>query len=139
MGDSSEDEQAEDFPASNQQAAGSGRPTRSEREDQLRKMMDDEGKTNSSMGLDPRMLMECIDDEPMDTNETDPKDRNREQPALDVQKNLEKVISATPATTGDGRRRGRRKVMKKKMLKDEEGYLVRTFLPRNKVAMYRIS
>lgn len=31
--------------------------------------------------------------------------------------------SAVPIPAGLGRRRGRRKVMKKKMLKDEEGYL----------------
>ncbi|KAL8862117.1 MAG: hypothetical protein Q9178_001572 [Gyalolechia marmorata] len=109
MDDASDGEQLEDSLISEKKSAKSKRGTRSEREDQLKKLLDDD------------------DDEAIDTPETDDGPQTREQePTTEVsekQGEQEPATSAAVVVSG-GRRRGRRKVMKKKTMKDEEGYLV---------------
>ncbi|KAL8873886.1 MAG: hypothetical protein Q9174_000715 [Haloplaca sp. 1 TL-2023] len=95
MTNSSEDEEAEDFPPSNQQAVEPGRPTRSEHDD------------------------------PLDRPDKSSSDKSQEQLALDEipQKQAEPTVERPSQATG-GRRRVKKKVTKKKTVKDEEGYLV---------------
>ncbi|KAL9002539.1 MAG: hypothetical protein Q9188_004537 [Gyalolechia gomerana] len=102
VNDGSESEGMDDFPASNEGADKLGRTTRSEREENLRNLMNDDDDNQTT--------------EPIKTeaDERAPVEIAKEQPQ-------EELAASTMA--GGGRRRGRRKVMKKKMLKDEEGYL----------------
>ncbi|KAL9581487.1 MAG: hypothetical protein Q9212_003871 [Teloschistes hypoglaucus] len=111
MGYSSEEEQPDAFPPSKEQATKTSRPLRSEREAQLRKMMDDE------------------DDAPEESKESEPNHENQESSGTvlgDKQEEAkqEEAEQEKPPTVSGGRRRGRRKIMKKVMLRDEEGYLV---------------
>ncbi|MCJ1225014.1 hypothetical protein MMC12_001661 [Toensbergia leucococca] len=104
MKDASEDEQEEDFMDRAEANPIKGRKAKSERTEQLRKMMDDEDEEENTP-----------DHQPIPSQELEPIDA----PDLQTQSALE-----VPALSNGGRRRGRRKVMRKKMLKDEEGYLV---------------
>ncbi|KAL8913800.1 MAG: hypothetical protein Q9171_001403 [Xanthocarpia ochracea] len=103
MEDASDGEQLEDSLISEEKSAKSKRGTRSERENQLKKLLDDD-----------------------DTPETDDGHQTREQePTTEVsEKRGEQEPATSAAVASGGRRRGRRKVMKKKTMKDEEGYLV---------------
>ena len=100
MRDASESEQEEDFmpttTAPNPKPTG---PSKSEREATLRKMMDEES-----------------DEEMSDAASKDP----TPEPALPILK----IPTPEPTVViSGGRRRGRRKVMRKKTVKDEEGYI----------------
>ncbi|KAL8915618.1 MAG: hypothetical protein Q9172_006835 [Xanthocarpia lactea] len=108
MDDASDGEQLEDTLISEEKSANSKRGTRSEREDQLKKLLDDDD-----------------DDEAIDTPGTDDGHQTREQePTTEVsEKRGEQEPATSAAVASGGRRRGRRKVMKKKTMKDEEGYL----------------
>ncbi|KAL8853521.1 MAG: hypothetical protein Q9221_001680 [Calogaya cf. arnoldii] len=109
MDDDSEGEQLEDSIISAEKAAKSKRATRSEREDQLKKLLDDD------------------DDEAMNTPSMDDDHQNQEPPTVEApgERGEEQPVASAAATAASGgRRRGRRKVMKKKTIKDEEGYLV---------------
>ncbi|KAL8668713.1 MAG: hypothetical protein Q9168_006671 [Polycauliona sp. 1 TL-2023] len=111
MDDASDGEQLNDTLISEQKAAKSTRRTRSEREDQLKKMMEDDGDDDG--------------DEAMPSPDAQPS----QEPATSKASEKQEPTISTPAatattTTSGGRRRGRRKVMKKKTIKDEEGYLV---------------
>ncbi|KAL8705160.1 MAG: hypothetical protein Q9201_001697 [Fulgogasparrea decipioides] len=124
MGESSEDEQEEDdIVASTEQEAKPARPTRSEKEKELREMMDRDGNTNSLLSSGYKSLRGNPDDESMETNETDARQQVQQQPVSGSKAKEEEEKPETPAAVSGGQRRGRRKVMKKKMLKDEEGYL----------------
>jgi DNA polymerase delta subunit 3 len=86
---------------------------RKEREEKLRKMMEDDGDGDESMQDGPDSPKEEVDDsEALDIG---PKP---DSPLEEEEENLEQ------STTHDGRRRGRRRVMKKRTFTDEEGYLV---------------
>ncbi|KAL8639683.1 MAG: hypothetical protein Q9228_003306 [Teloschistes exilis] len=106
MGYSSEEEQPDAFPPSKEQATKTSRPLRSEREAQLRKMMDDE------------------DDGPEESKETEPSHENRKSSGTVLGDKQDEAEQEKPATVSGGRRRGRRKIMKKMTLRDDEGYLV---------------
>ncbi|KAF4462422.1 DNA polymerase delta subunit 3 [Fusarium albosuccineum] len=86
---------------------------RQEREDALRKMMeeedDDDEKDDSEKEDEP--ADEEMEEAPEPEPEPEPKKEDKE-PA--------EVISST----GDGRRRGKRRVMKKKRILDDQGYMV---------------
>ncbi|CAL8578247.1 CDC27 protein [Xanthoria parietina] len=105
MNEASDGEQLEDSLISAEKAAQSKRGTRSEREDQLKKLLDDD------------------DDNEAETDHTSP---NQETPPISPpHKTSEQPENPPPAAAPrGGRRRGRRQVMKKKTIKDEEGYLV---------------
>ncbi|MCJ1423122.1 hypothetical protein MMC29_001003 [Sticta canariensis] len=107
MKDASEDEQAEDFI---NEARFSSKPARSksEREEQLRMMMDEEDEVMKDVAGESGH----------------PSAGSQESAPID---NIapQQVPSPEPHTmVSEGRRRGRRKIMKKKTLKDDEGYLV---------------
>ncbi|KAI4165386.1 MAG: hypothetical protein LQ342_000794 [Letrouitia transgressa] len=120
MKDASEDEQSEDFTESTtkaQQTSQSRRKAKLQREEQLRKMMDDD---------------EDDDDVPPNSQH-----QAEEPDTADTPAPLEETPADIAPAAGSTRRRGRRKVMKKKMLKDEEGYLGEpTFPPSFTAALY---
>lgn len=104
MKDASENEQEDDFMASMNVNPRTSK-SKSERAEQLRKMMEDEDEEMEDAGSGA----------PLSSQEKGPLDRSSSQ--------IE--TSADPPNVAfGGRRRGRRKVMKKKTVKDEEGYLV---------------
>ncbi|KAK6008028.1 hypothetical protein QM012_004842 [Aureobasidium pullulans] len=88
----------------------SGGKSRKEREDELRRMMDmeDEPMADAPAKAAVAEVPEAADDE---SDSGAQATQTKEEPEETV-------------TVSDGRRRGRRKVMKKKTVQDEEGYLV---------------
>ncbi|KAL8769982.1 MAG: hypothetical protein Q9209_004229 [Squamulea sp. 1 TL-2023] len=123
MDDASNGEQLEDSMISEEKAAKSKRPTRSEREDQLKKLLDDDddGMTASTTIYIPKnKTLTATDDEPTNTTEPEANNQVQSQPTVEAP---EKQAPMPSTTTSGGRRRGRRKIMKKKTIKDDEGYL----------------
>ena len=111
MADAEEDEQEEDFQIkmSTKEEREAKARVKQEREEQLRKMMDEE---DEDMADAPSAEASVPDDDLQQSNAIDrPASRNNA---------AEKEPTVT--VTG-GRRRGRRRVMKKKTMKDEDGYL----------------
>ncbi|KAI4227508.1 MAG: hypothetical protein L6R36_002348 [Xanthoria steineri] len=109
MDEASDGEQLEDSIISAEKAAKSNRGTRSEREDQLKKLLDDDD-----------------DDDEAETDHATTTQNQDPPPIEPPRKSSEQPENPAPATAPHGgpRRRGRRQVMKKKTIKDEEGYLV---------------
>ncbi|KUL83600.1 hypothetical protein ZTR_11288 [Talaromyces verruculosus] len=105
--DDAEDAEAVDlFSDSKESKAISNRESRKEREAKLKQMMDDD------------------DDEDMpDATETPIESAAEESQQTEPQKEPEPEPEETVTVQG-GRRRGKRKIMKKKTVKDDEGYLV---------------
>jgi DNA polymerase delta subunit 3 len=105
-----------------------GGKSKKEREDELRRMMDMEGKNHSiSVHVFTQRLTHCRPDEPMVDA---PTKTATEEAAEDAEDEPDSKAEAQTRpepeetiTVSDGRRRGRRRVMKKKTVKDEEGYL----------------
>ncbi|KAI4738760.1 hypothetical protein E4T50_10776 [Aureobasidium sp. EXF-12298] len=86
-----------------------GGKSKKEREDELRRMMDmeDEPMADAPIQTPTAEASEAAEDEP----DSKPETQTKQEP--------EETVTVT-----DGRRRGRRRVMKKKTVQDEEGYLV---------------
>ncbi|KAI5248586.1 hypothetical protein E4T43_01376 [Aureobasidium subglaciale] len=105
-----------------------GGKSKKEREDELRRMMDMEGniETPSPMLAVVGKLTLNDPDEPMaeaTTKEIAAEGSGTAEDESDVQLQAAEEPVET-VTVSDGRRRGRRRVMKKKTVQDEEGYLV---------------
>ncbi|PGH02456.1 DNA polymerase delta subunit 3 [Blastomyces parvus] len=100
---SSEEEREDLFLDTGTKSSDSKREAKKEREEKLRKMMEDEEMTDAP--------------EPLTTEEPEPAETS--QPEEVPKPEPEEEMSAPK-----GRRRGRRQVMKKKTMKDAEGYLV---------------
>lgn len=97
------DEEEDDYvppPQASKELVDSDRKSRIERQAALRKMMEDE------------------DEEEPPTNA-----EVKEQEELNSEVNPHSPVTEQAVEISDGRRRGRRRVMKKKTIKDEEGYL----------------
>ncbi|KAJ5479711.1 hypothetical protein N7530_005220 [Penicillium desertorum] len=108
LDDASEEEAEELFPDSTDKVAAATRENRKEREDKLKKMMDDDDDDDEA------------DDEEMPDADEEPREPTPvEQPPPSKPAELKEEV-----TVQGGRRRGKRQVMKKKTVKDEEGYLV---------------
>ena len=137
MKDASEDEQEEDFITTGKPEPSSGK-SKTARAEELRKMMDDEEGEQQDHWLPLKLLTMDADtppdeemkdaeapaqaDEPAPQDDSEPTDRPT-APSPDT--------SPEPAVTANGvRRRGRRKVIRKKTIKDEEGYLGKPMLRR---------
>ena len=123
MVNASEDEQEEDVKAilkDTYKDDQSQRKSRSDRAVALRKMMDDEGTWGSIILLWLHLL--TYGDEPGE-NASEPSapaaDHSQPSDALRRQNAVPEPL----AVVSCGRRRGRRTVMKKKTIKDDEGYL----------------
>ncbi|KAL1973055.1 hypothetical protein VTN31DRAFT_6597 [Thermomyces dupontii] len=103
--DDDPDDEGEDlFPDTGKPKTSEPRETRQEREEKLRKMMED----------DDEDMPDAPTDVPSEAPSKDPEPAGKPEP----QEPKEHVV------VENGRRRGKRKVMKKMMMKDEEGYLV---------------
>ncbi|KAF7560234.1 hypothetical protein G7046_g3904 [Stylonectria norvegica] len=89
------------------------RKSRKEREDELRRMMeeDDDDEDGASETKDDEPADEEMEEAPEPESEPEPK-KEDEPPAEVV------------ASSGDGRRRGKRRVMKKNRILDDQGYMV---------------
>ena len=119
----SEDEQIEDF-AEKPKSDAKVSTTKLEREKQLRQMMEEDGETDSLVSR-PRAdfrgpdIMENTLEASAPTMSI-----SQELALIDETKNLSKdLVTECSVETAKARRRGRRKIMKKKTLKDDEGYL----------------
>ncbi len=114
LSDDDEDD-AEDIPqpkaAADQEV---GRKSRKEREDQLRRMMDEEDSDDDDDDDDEK------EDTPMEDAE-EPEEPVEAPPAPAPK--TEGPAEVVSASTGDGRRRGKRRVMRKKQVMDDQGYL----------------
>ncbi|KAF4952670.1 hypothetical protein FGADI_6560 [Fusarium gaditjirri] len=88
---------------------------RQEREDALRKMMEDEDEEEEEEKEDSDKESEQADEEMEEAPEPEPEPEAKKEESEPAE-----VISST----GDGRRRGRRRVMKKKRILDDQGYMV---------------
>ncbi|KAK1755949.1 hypothetical protein QBC47DRAFT_323046 [Echria macrotheca] len=101
MSDDGEDDEELPQPKPRQTA---GRKTKKEREEELRRMME-----------------EMDDDEDEEEKAPTPEPEPEEEPPAPEPAKEEPAEVVT--TSGDGRRRGKRKVMRKKQIMDEQGYL----------------
>jgi len=113
MKDFSEDEYEEDYTPEveiSKEKSDAARKARAEREEKLRQMMEDD---NSIAADDVSM-----DDAPVETEEEPTSAPLDKQPQSREMDEPEAAVTVT-----GGRRRGRRRVTKKKTVKDEEGYL----------------
>ncbi|KAJ6096131.1 hypothetical protein N7486_006877 [Penicillium sp. IBT 16267x] len=110
LDDASEDEQVELFPDTGDKAEKSAaaiRESKKEREEKLKQMMETDD----------------ADDEEMPDADGEP-ESEREQTPVEQPPPPKPTQLKEEATVQGGRRRGKRQVMKKRTLKDEEGYLV---------------
>ncbi|CAG8235222.1 unnamed protein product [Penicillium salamii] len=105
LDDASEGEAEELFPDSTEKAAAANRESRKEREERLKKMMDDDEADDEEMP--------DVDEEP-----------TRELTPVEAPPPIKPAELKEEVTVNGGRRRGKRQVMKKTTVKDEEGFLV---------------
>ncbi|KAL8382636.1 hypothetical protein RB595_006426 [Gaeumannomyces hyphopodioides] len=112
MSDDGEDD-GEALPAP-KQAPDSGNNNRNERKEALKRMMEEEDDADNA-----------AEEEEEDENErADTPMEEPEEEALAPAPKPEEPAEVVSAITGDGRRRGRRRVMTKKQIMDDQGYLV---------------
>ncbi|KAJ5782505.1 DNA polymerase subunit Cdc27 [Penicillium paradoxum] len=125
LDDASEEEAEELFPNSTDKTAAPTRENRKEREEKLKKMMDDDedeadGTPRSPSCDSKKQGIDMHTDEEMPDADEEPREPTPiEQPPPSKPAELKEEV-----TVQGGRRRGKRQVMKKKTVKDEEGYLV---------------
>ncbi len=121
MKDASENEQEDDFiskPTENPDP----KKSKAQRAEQLRKMMEDEGN-NAVATLTSIISADITQDEETETDPEDPHPPSQDSIPIDALPSHSEPSPEPPVVVSGGRRRGRRKVMKKKTIKDEEGYL----------------
>ncbi|KAJ9303640.1 hypothetical protein DTO217A2_6856 [Paecilomyces variotii] len=106
--DASEEEREDLFLDSGKRTTTQSRESRKEREERLKKMMEEEDQD--------------MPDAPQQEEQTEP-EPEEPQPE-ETSKPEEPAEPKEEVVVQGGRRRGKRKVMKKKTIKDEEGYLV---------------
>jgi DNA polymerase delta subunit 3 len=120
MKDASEDEQEDDF-IETKKGDSKAAESRAERQEKLRKMMEDEGT--------PRQIRICKSltlpqtDERMEESAEEPPEVSQESEPIDAPTSQKDAFPEFTVVVSERRRRGRRKVVKKKTIKDEEGYL----------------
>ncbi len=120
MKDASEDEQEEDFIVPSKKNAVAPGPSKAEREEQIRTMMEDEGKVNCSESDSSRLThLDVPMDDALEGDSAEAEDSH----PIDAPVAPAESPAETTVVVSGGRRRGRRKVMKKKTIKDEEGFL----------------
>ncbi|KAJ9149074.1 DNA polymerase delta subunit 3 [Pleurostoma richardsiae] len=88
-----------------QEETATARNRRKEREAELRRMMEED------------------DEEPEETPDT-PMEEPEEEPPAEPEPEKEPEPAEVVSSTGDGRKRGKRRVMRKKQILDDQGYLV---------------
>ena len=110
MSDDGEDD--EKMPQARAPQEPSGRKSKKEREDELKRMMDDD---------DEEAEEEDAEEERPDSPVEEPAEEPTEEPqeAAPAKEEPKEIVSAST----DGRKRGKRRVMKKKQVMDDQGYL----------------
>ncbi|KAL1961130.1 hypothetical protein VTO42DRAFT_3075 [Malbranchea cinnamomea] len=112
MGDDSEGEEQEDlFLDSGIRKSTQPRETRKEREERLRKMMEEDEDMPDAPDEPAAPEEPVVSEDPVE----------REEPSAEEKQT---AMETTESSSGNRRRRGRRQVMKKKVMRDAEGYLV---------------
>ncbi|KAI6782724.1 uncharacterized protein J7T54_000867 [Emericellopsis cladophorae] len=111
-GEADDDDIAAERPLKESESA---RTSRKEREEKLRQMMEEDDDDDDADAEKDEHEYGNADDEAMEDAPA-PKSEATKEP-----KNEE--ISEVVSSTGDGRRRGKRKVMKKKRILDDQGYM----------------
>ncbi|MCJ1313129.1 hypothetical protein MMC25_006806 [Agyrium rufum] len=125
MKDASESEQEDDFVAAvPSKADNAQKQSRTEREETLRKMMEDDDEEGED-----EVMEDVPEDEPIVEDVEIADDSGDDGGAItsagkEIPARQQEEASEQKVTVSDGRRRGKRKVMKKRMIKDDEGYLV---------------
>lgn len=120
MKDASEDEQEADFATGSQRTdSESMTHPKAQREEELRRMMDEEGKRR------PAYIAFCLYDidVPILEREKSHAENGDAEQLPDAEVAPASDATEACAMVPKGRRRGRRRIMKKKTIKDEEGYL----------------
>ncbi|TLS27136.1 hypothetical protein PpBr36_04613 [Pyricularia pennisetigena] len=111
--DGEDDSEAVPAPRNAEPADGAAsRKTRKEREEELKRMMEEDDDDVEE------------EKEREDTPMEEPEEEPEEAPAPEAPKEPEEPAEVVSASTGDGRRRGRKRVMRKKQIMDDQGYLV---------------
>lgn len=110
LSDDGEDDE-DPMPAPKQAADGTARRSRQDREAELRRMMEEESEEEEEPSEKEQ------EDEPME-EAPEPEPETKTEP--EASQEPAEVVSSAP---GSGRRRGRRQVMKKKQVMDDQGYL----------------
>ena len=117
--DDNDDDGEEELTAADIEKAAEARKARKDREEQLRKMMDEDD--------------EPMADAPPEDAKPDPESEDIEIEDVDTTAALDAKVDVAPTkaeeetvTVSGGRRRGKRRVMKKITKTDEAGYLVTT-------------
>ncbi|KAL2000546.1 hypothetical protein VTN02DRAFT_2933 [Thermoascus thermophilus] len=111
--DDEEEEEREDlFLDTGRRESNKTRESRKEREERLKKMMEDDDEEMPDAPDTPAEPAETAAEEPAPE---EPKPADKPEPKQELKEQV---------SVQGGRRRGRRQVMKKKTIKDEEGYLV---------------
>lgn len=136
-GDASEEEPEELFPDTGKAAPTTNRESKKEREERLKKMMEDDdededddekaidangdGVSHSTETFSLNILIRPVADQEMPDAEEP--EEEPEEPVTIEQPLPKKQELKEEVTVQGGRRRGKRQVMKKKTVKDDEGYL----------------
>lgn len=79
-----------------------------------------------------RMMEESSEDEEPEKEDTPMEEPEDELPMPEPEENADPKPAEVISSTGDGRRRGKRRVMKKKTVMDEQGYLGTSYPHRSK-------
>ncbi|ROW09528.1 hypothetical protein VMCG_02340 [Cytospora schulzeri] len=111
LSDDGEDDSAP-LPEPKKESEAAGK-SRKDRQAELRRMMEEDSEEE-----EPEK-----EDTPMEEPE-EPEEPEDEAPAPEPEKKEEPEPAEVISSTGDGRRRGKRRVMKKKTVMDDQGYLV---------------
>lgn len=126
----SDDGEAEDgdmmTPKTDRAVAETSRKSRREREEELRRMME---KDDDDDDDDEREPSETNDEEMEEAPEPEPEGSTASQNDVGTKDEEDKGPAEVVYGTGDGRRRGRRRIMKKKRILDDQGYMGRLCAP----------
>ncbi|EHK15822.1 uncharacterized protein TRIVIDRAFT_40100 [Trichoderma virens Gv29-8] len=109
----------EDLPASKSVDLEALKRTRKQREEELMRMMED---ADDEVKEEAKKEDEQSDEEMEEASEAEPEPEPEPEP--EQQPKEDKEPTEVISTSGDGRRRGKRRVMKKKRILDDQGYMV---------------
>ncbi|KAJ5760552.1 hypothetical protein N7520_007708 [Penicillium odoratum] len=129
LDDASDEEQEELFPdtgGKSEKSAAEARQTKKEREEKLKQMMetdDADGLFTFISRITVHFADNSIDEEMPDADGESEPEPEREQTPVDPPLPSKPMELKEEASVQGGRRRGKRQVMKKRTVKDEEGYL----------------
>ncbi|PNY23496.1 Uncharacterized protein TCAP_06562 [Tolypocladium capitatum] len=104
--------------------ADTARKSRKEREEELRRMMEEDGNEDEPGEKDS----EPDDEEMAEASKSEPEPEPEPEPEAEAEPDSMSKEHEEPteevSSSGDGRRRGKRRVMKKRRILDDQGYMV---------------